>query len=63
MTLDARKSRERMNLGTLHAHNVVNPNPPYSKRIGDKRTVATPWNRFRAHNRAPLLPSQFEQSV
>ena len=43
------------NLGTFHAHNVVNPNPPHSQRIGDKRTVATPWNRFRAHNRAPLL--------
>jgi hypothetical protein len=51
-----------MNLGTLHAHNVVNPNPAYSQRIGDKRTVTTPWNRFRTHNRAPLLPGQFQQS-
>jgi len=46
-----------MNLGTLPAHNVVNLNAAYSQRIGDERTVATPWNRFRAHNRAPLLLS------
>ena len=52
-----------MNLGTLHAHNVVNLNAAYSQRIGDERPVATPWNRFRAHNRAPLLRGQFDQSV
>src|ERR1700674_1522180 len=63
MTSDTGKWNERMNLGTLHAHNVVNLNPAYSQRIGDERTVATPWNRFRAHNRTPLLPGQFDQSV
>ncbi len=52
-----------MNLGTFHAHNVINPNSAYSQRIGDERTVATPWNRFRTHNRGPLLPRQFHQSV
>jgi hypothetical protein len=52
-----------MSLGTFHAHNVVNPNPAYSQRISDERTVTTPWNRFGAHNRAPLLPGQFHQSV
>ena len=52
-----------MNLGMFHAHDVVNLNPAYSQRIGDERTVATPWNRFRTHNRAPLLPGQFHQSV
>lgn len=52
-----------MNLGVFHAHNVFNSNPAYSERIGDERTVATPWNRFRAHNRAPFLRSQFHQSV
>jgi hypothetical protein len=60
MTLHARKSDERVNLGTFHAHKVLNPNPPHSQRIGDKRTVATPWNRFGAHYRAALLPGQFE---
>jgi hypothetical protein len=50
-----------MNLGVFHAHNVFNSNPAYSQRIDDERTVATPWNRFRAHNRAPLLRSQFHQ--
>jgi|GraSoiStandDraft_16_1057320.scaffolds.fasta_scaffold47893_3 hypothetical protein len=52
-----------MKLRTFRAHNVVNPNPSYSQRIGDERTVATPWNCFRAHNRAPLLRGQFHQSV
>jgi hypothetical protein len=50
-----------MNLGVFHAHNVFNSNPAYSKRIDDERTVATPWNRFHAHNRAPFLRSQFHQ--
>ena len=31
-----------MNLGTFHAHNVVNVNPAYSQRIGDEGTVAHP---------------------
>jgi hypothetical protein len=53
------KGSERMNLGTLHAYNVFNLNPAHSQRVGDERTVATPWNRFRA----PLLPGQFHQSV
>jgi hypothetical protein len=52
-----------MNLGTLHAHNVVNLDPAYCQRIGDERTVAPPWNRFGAHNRAPLLRGHFHQSV
>ena len=52
-----------MNLGTFHAHDVVNPNSTYSERIGDERTVATPWNRFRTHDCAPLLPCQFHQSL
>jgi hypothetical protein len=52
-----------MNLGVFHAHNVFNSNPAYSQRIDDERTVATPWNRFRfrAHDRAPFLRSQFHQ--
>ena len=29
-----------MNLGTFHAHNVINANPTHSQRIGDERTVA-----------------------
>ena len=56
-------SRSTMNLGTFHAHNVVNLNPAHSQRISDKRTVATPRNRFRTHNRASLLTGQFDQSV
>jgi hypothetical protein len=52
-----------MNLGTFYAHDVVNLNTAYSQRIGNERTVATPWNRFRAHNCAPLLRGQFHQSV
>jgi hypothetical protein len=63
MALNARKSDERMNLGTFHAHDVVNLNPAYRERIGDERAVAPPWNRFRTHNCAPLLPGQFDQSV
>ena len=63
MTSDTCKSNERMNLGTFHARDLVNPNPAYSQRVGDERTVATPWNRLRAHNRASLLASQFHQSV
>jgi hypothetical protein len=55
MTLGTSKRKERMNLETFHAHNVVNTNPAYRQRIGDKRTVATPWKRFRTYNRAPLL--------
>jgi hypothetical protein len=47
-----------MNLETFHVHNVVNSNPAYSQRIGDERTVATPWNRFRTHNPARLLFGQ-----
>ncbi|MGB8460049.1 MAG: hypothetical protein WCE50_20170 [Candidatus Acidiferrum sp.] len=52
-----------MDLRTSGAHDVFNQNPAYSQCITDKRTVATPWNRFRTHNRAPLLPGQFDQSV
>jgi hypothetical protein len=52
-----------MNLGMFHAHDVVNPDPSQSQCIGDERTVATPWNRFRTHNRASLLLGQFHQSV
>ncbi len=52
-----------MDLGTFRTHNVVNPNPLYGESIGDERTVATPRNRFRAHDRAPFLRSQFHQSV
>ena len=52
-----------MNLGVFHAHNVFNSNPAYSQRIDDERTVATPWNRFRAHDRAPFLLTQFHQSL
>src|SRR5579872_5432814 len=59
MILDACKRRERMNLGTFHAHDVIDLNPTYSERIGDERTVATPWNCFRTHDCAPLLPCQF----
>jgi hypothetical protein len=63
MTLDACKRNERMNLGAFHAHNVVNLNPAHRERIRDERTVTTPWNCFRTHDRAPLLPGQFHQSV
>jgi hypothetical protein len=63
VTPHACKRNERMNPGTFHAQDVVNLNPAYSQRIGDERTVTTPWNRFRTHNRAPLLPGQFDQSV
>ncbi|HEY6388018.1 MAG TPA: hypothetical protein VIX91_20260 [Candidatus Acidoferrum sp.] len=52
-----------MNVRTLHAYDVVNLNSTYSQRIGDERTVATPWNRFRTHYRAQLLPGQFHQTV
>ncbi len=52
-----------MSLGTFHAHNVVNPNPAHDQRIGDERTVATPRNRFRAHNGTWFLPGQFYQSL
>jgi hypothetical protein len=52
-----------MNLGTFHAHNVINPNPTHSQRIGDERTVATPWYCFRTNDCAPLLRRQFDQSV
>jgi hypothetical protein len=63
MASDTGKWNEQMNLGTFHAHNVVNLDSAYSQRIGDERTVTTPWNRFRTHNRAPLLSGQFDQSV
>jgi hypothetical protein len=63
MTLYECEGSERMNPGTFLAHNAVNSNSPYSQRIGDERTVATPWNRFRTHDCAPLLASQFNQSL
>src|SRR5579859_744728 len=63
VTLHACKRNERMNLGTFHAYNVVNLNSAHRQRIGDERPVTPPWNRFRTHNRAPLLPGQFHQSL
>jgi hypothetical protein len=63
MTLHACNRNERMNLGTFHAHDVVNLKPARSQRIRDERTVAPPGNRFRAHNCTPLLPGQFDQAV
>ncbi len=52
-----------MNLGVFHAHDVFNSNPAYLQRVGDERAVATPWNRFRANNRARFLRGQVHQSV
>lgn len=63
MTVDTGKRNERMKLRPFHAHYVVNPNPAYSQCVGDERTVATPWNGFRAHNSAVLLRSQFHQPL
>jgi hypothetical protein len=63
MTLYVCKGNERMKPETFHAHNVVNLNSPNSQRIGDERTVATPWNCFRTHDCAPLLAGQFNQSL
>ena len=52
-----------MNLRPLHAHDVVHLNPSYSQRISDERTMATPGDRFRAHDCAAFLPGQFHQSL
>src|SRR5579863_5123241 len=63
MILDACKRSERMKRGTFRAHNVIDPNSTHSERIGDERTVATPWNCFRTHDGAALLHCQFHQSL
>jgi len=46
MTLYESEGSERMNPETFPARNAVNSNSPYSQRIGDERTVATPWGFY-----------------
>jgi hypothetical protein len=39
-----------MKLRTLHAHNVVNPNPAHRQRIGDERPVTPPFTADNSPN-------------
>jgi hypothetical protein len=48
---------------SLTGTRLLDLNSAHRQRIGNKRTVTTPWNRFRAHDRAPFLPGQFHQSL
>jgi hypothetical protein len=47
---------ESVHRGSLSVHNVLNADPAHNKCIRDKRAVATPCDRFCAHQCALLLP-------
>src|SRR5258708_38590963 len=51
VTLHVCKRNHRMNLRTFLAHNVLDFNSADRQRIGNKRTVTTPCDRFRGHHR------------
>ena len=52
-----------MNLHALPANDMRCANPSHGERVGDKRTVAPPGHRFRAHDRGRFLLRQFDQSL
>lgn len=52
-----------MNLHALPAKDMRCANPSHGERVSDKRTVAPPRHRFRAHDRGLFLLRQFDQSL
>jgi len=57
------KRSQRVQLGTVFAHDVLDADSEHSKRIRDEGTVTTPRHRFRAHQCTSFLPDQLDQPL
>ena len=64
VTLHARERRERVGLRLVRPHEVENGVTACGQRVRDERAVATPGDRFRAHDRhGPGIPRERAEVV